>query len=67
MKLHPADEPSPAVILAIEILEDVSELCEQMAVLNRHNEGPTYAYPGIPGRLSSHPDSRRDRTPDGVH
>jgi hypothetical protein len=56
MKLNPADEPSPVVILAIEILEDVSELCEQMAVLNRHNEGPTYAYTGIPG----HP-------PDGVH
>ena len=67
MKLNHADEPSPVVILAIEILEDVSELCEQMAVLNRHNEGPTHAHTGIAGHLSSHPNSSGDRAADGVH
>ena len=37
MKTHMHNtEPAPIVILAIEIIEDVSELCTQMAILNRH-------------------------------
>jgi hypothetical protein len=29
-------EPAPIAILASEIIEDISELCTQMEILNRH-------------------------------
>ena len=29
-------EPAPIVILAIEIIGDISELCTQMEILNQH-------------------------------
>jgi hypothetical protein len=36
-------EPAPIVILATQIMEDISELCAQWAILNRGEDARTIA------------------------
>lgn len=42
MKTHYGSAQAPIVILATRIIEDISEWCSRMAVINRHEGEPEH-------------------------
>ncbi|HUR21139.1 MAG TPA: hypothetical protein VMZ90_10050 [Vicinamibacterales bacterium] len=57
MNMHNAG-PTPIVILATEMIRDISELCAQMALLNRRTATPAGPAPPVGPVLVPNEDAR---------